>query len=236
MLIVPAIDIQKGKCVRLWQGDFSKETDYGDPLEVALDFAKAAAKLLHIIDMDGARIGQPQNLAVVKKIIEKTGIPVQFGGGLRSKENIKEALEAGVDKIIIGTAALENSQILDGIDKEKIIIALDVRNNQVVAKGWQKSYQLNVFDLLKKWELLGISNFIYTNVLRDGTLEGPDFETIKKLISQSQSAIYLAGGVSQISDLEKLKNIGVTGVIIGRAMYTNEDLKKYASNQNYTLS
>ncbi len=236
MLIIPAIDIQKGKCVRLWQGDFQKETVYGDPVDVALNFVELGAELLHIIDLDGARTGQLKNLTVIKKIIEKIGIPVQFGGGLRSKEAIEEVLKMGVDKIIIGTAALEKPQILDGTDKEKIIVALDVKNGQVMARGWQKEYQMDIFELLEEWEIMRIKNFIFTNILRDGTLKGPDFETIEKVISQSQAKIYSAGGINQIFDLEKLKEIGVHGVIIGRGMYTNQELKKYVSNQNYTLS
>ncbi len=227
MEIIPAIDIIGGACVRLYKGDYERKIKYSDnPVEVAGKWMEYGAKWIHLIDLDGARTGLPQNLGIVSKIKEKYNALIEYGGGIRSLETLQDALAAGVDKIIIGTKAIENPESLKEYyarSKGKIIISLDFgKENKVYKNGWLSDSDMDLFDLAKKIKDTGINEVIITDISRDGTLEGINIEVIKEFLIKTHLKIYVAGGVSGINDIKYLKAIesyGIKGVIIGKALY-----------------
>lgn len=227
MEIIPAIDIIGGACVRLYKGDYEKKIKYSDdPVEVAGKWVECGAKWIHLIDLDGARIGFPQNLEVAVQIKEKHNALIEYGGGIRSLETLKVVLAAGVDKIIIGTKAIENLESLKGFyikSKGKIVISLDFgKENKVFKKGWLSGSDMDLFDFGKKIKDTGINEVIITDISRDGTLEGVNVDVIKEFLMKTHLEIYVAGGVSGINDIKKLKAIesyGIKGIIIGKALY-----------------
>lgn len=227
MEIIPAIDIIGGACVRLYKGDYEKKIKYSDdPVEVAGKWVECGAKWIHLIDLDGARTGFPQNLGIAVRIKEKHNALIEYGGGIRSLETLKVVLAAGVDKIIIGTKAIENLESLKGFyikSKGKIIISLDFgKENKVFKKGWLSGSDMDLFDLGKKIKDTGINEVIITDISRDGTLEGVNVDVIKEFLMKTHLEIYVAGGVSGINDIKKLKVIesyGIKGIIIGKALY-----------------
>ena len=227
MEIIPAIDIIGGACVRLYKGDYEKKIKYSDdPVEVAGKWVGCGAKWIHLIDLDGARIGFPQNLEVAVRIKEKHNSLIEYGGGIRSLETLKVVLAAGVDKIIIGTKAIENLESLKGFyikSKGKIVISLDFgKENKVFKKGWLSGSDMDLFDLGKRIKDTGINEVIITDISRDGTLEGVNIDVIKEFLMKTHLEIYVAGGVSGINDIKKLKAIesyGIKGIIIGKALY-----------------
>ncbi len=214
MEIYPAVDIMKGKAVRLCRGKRDTAKIYGDPVEIAAKFAEFANKL-HVVDLDGAYMGIPQNLGIVRRIIEETGVKVQVGGGFRTYESVEQAYSIGVDNVIVSTAALNHS-FISSITKDfpGITVSLDVRNEKILLCGWQQKIDMDVkvaYRMLK--ELVG--RFIYTSVSQDGTLEG--ISRISKFW-EDEEFIY-AGGVSTVEDIHKLREIGFSGAIIGKALY-----------------
>jgi phosphoribosylformimino-5-aminoimidazole carboxamide ribotide isomerase len=227
MEIIPAIDIIDGACVRLYKGDYEKKVKYfDDPVEVAGKWLEYGAKWIHLIDLDGARTGFPENLDIAVKIKEKYNAFIEYGGGIRSLETLYKVLEAGVDKIIIGTKAIENFDSLKEYNiksKGKIIISLDFgKQNMVFKKGWLSSSDMDLFDFGKKIKDSGINEVIVTDISRDGTLEGVNIDVIKEFLKKTYLGVYVAGGVSGINDIRKLKKIeslGVKGIIIGKALY-----------------
>jgi phosphoribosylformimino-5-aminoimidazole carboxamide ribotide isomerase len=227
MEIIPAIDIIGGACVRLYKGDYEKKIKYfDDPVEVAGRWMECGAKWIHLIDLDGARTGFPQNLNVAVRIKEKYNALIEFGGGIRSLETLKVVLAAGVDKIIIGTRAIENLESLNRFyikSQGKIIVSLDFgKGNKVFKQGWLSGSDMDLFDLGKKIKDTGINEVIITDISRDGTLEGVNVNIIKEFLMKTQLEIYVAGGVSGIDDIKKLKAIesyGIKGIIIGKALY-----------------
>ena len=236
MLIIPAIDLKNKKCVRLWQGQFDKETIFNDdPIKVARDFTKSGAKWLHIIDLDGAQSGQPQNLDIVSQIKNQLSIKVQFGGGIRSKKIFNKL---NIDKYILGTSAIDNTNLLEKINNKKnIIISIDAKNGKVMINGWQKNSNASVFDIINYLKNKKFNNFIYTDVERDGTLQGPNLPEIKILREEFPDIdLTIAGGISKIEDIKKLNQLKINKIIIGKALYTNPKLKKYVSQKNYSLS
>lgn len=226
MLIIPAIDLQDGCVVRLVQGKSSKKVYSKDPLKVARHWQAQGAKFLHIVDLDGAFTGTPKNLEAVKNIARQIKIPVEFGGGLRKIETIQEALGAGVARVVLGTKAVEDTEFLAKAlrkFKNKIIVGVDAKDGLVVVRGWKtghKNTDAVEFSLyLKK---LGFSELIYTDALKDGTLTGPNIKEIKKLLKATGMKIIASGGISSLEDLHKLKGLekeGVSGIIIGKALY-----------------
>ena len=227
MLIIPAIDIKNGRCVRLFQGNFEKEIIYGDnPIEVAEKWEKQEAKLLHIVDLDGAKTGKIKYLKLIAKIIKNISIPVEVGGGIRDLETIKELFAAGVGNVILSTLAYENSSLLKEICeqyKEKISVSIDAKEGFLSIKGWQETTKEKAIDFAQRMETLGVKRFIYTDIKKDGTLSGINLQGIKKFAASIQGNVIASGGVSNIEDVKKIKNLklnNLTGVIIGKALYT----------------
>lgn len=234
MIVIPAIDIRNGQCVRLQQGNFSDETVYGeDPVVMAQKWKAQGAKRLHVVDLDGAKNGQPTNLNIVRQIVAKVGIPVQAGGGMQSEKSAIEVLSTGVDRIIIGTLALENELALKRLVEkypEQIIVSLDAKNGKLAKKGWVENTDMDLIQTAQKLEKLGVEQFIYTNVLKDGTLSSPDYPGIELLQKSVDIPIIVAGGISTVADIKRLENMGVEGVIVGKALYEGKiDLKEVAN-------
>lgn len=231
MDIIPAIDIRNGKCVRLYQGDYSRETIFSeDPASVAMKWQSLGAKRIHVIDLDGAASGKPVNLKIVSSIIKQIKIPVQLGGGIRNEADIKALLEIGINRIILGTAAIEKSQLIKNLCQrydEAIMISIDARAGYVATHGWHKESNIKAIDLAKQMSDNGVRRIIYTDIKRDGTLTEPSYEAISEIINMVKIPVIAAGGISRLSHLKRLAEIGAEGAIVGRALYTgNIDLKQ----------
>jgi phosphoribosylformimino-5-aminoimidazole carboxamide ribotide isomerase len=226
MIIYPAIDIMGGRCVRLVQGQFSKETVYSDnPVEVALKWESIGSKYLHVIDLDGARTGKPQNAPVIIEMAAKLGIPMQLGGGIRSMETIGIFLSKGVERVILGTSAVRDSKFVKEalkIFNENIVIGIDAKDGMVAIEGWAKTSQFTSIGFAQKMEKLGARTIIYTDISRDGMLSGPNFKAIEEMVKAVDMEVVASGGVSKLEDIKILKEIGVSGIIIGKALYTGD--------------
>ena len=226
MIILPAIDIKNGKCVRLLKGDFNKITEYEkSPLEQASEFSNLGFKNVHVVDLDGALKGKSINKNIIKDIIKKNNLKIQLGGGIRSMDNVEEWIDIGVDKVIIGTAAVENPEFLIKLLKKyknKIALSLDVRNGFIALSGWKKQTNILALDFAKKIEHTDISRIIYTDINRDGTKVGPNIEDAINFSKKINIPIIVSGGISSkvdIINLKKTKTANIEGVIIGRAIY-----------------
>jgi phosphoribosylformimino-5-aminoimidazole carboxamide ribotide isomerase len=223
MLIIPAIDIKNGKCVRLTQGKFDKANIYNDdPVQIAKGFENDDAKMIHVIDLDGAKTGKPANLNTIKNIVNSVSIPIQVGGGIRTLEIVKILLDTGISRIILGTIALENEKELKKILKKfasKVAVALDTKNGKLMEQGWLKNSDKNTMITALKLEALGVKRFIYTDVIKDGTLTEPNYKEIANLVKNVSIPMIASGGISNFNSLKQLKTIGVEGVIIGKALY-----------------
>ena len=223
MLILPAIDLIDGKAVRLFQGDYSKKTVYNDdPVAVAQSFKDAGATMIHIVDLDGAKAGTVQNKAVIAQIIEKTGLKIQVGGGIRTLATMRELRHLGVDQLIIGTIALEDKPLLQAaVDEmaESVTVSLDAKNGTVYTRGWLEATDANVLDVFREMETMGISRFIYTDIVKDGTNTEPNYAVIEEIVKTISGNLIVAGGVSAVQHIKQLNTIGVYGAIIGRALY-----------------
>ncbi|MGD9128998.1 MAG: 1-(5-phosphoribosyl)-5-[(5-phosphoribosylamino)methylideneamino]imidazole-4-carboxamide isomerase [Candidatus Woesebacteria bacterium] len=221
--IIPAIDIQNGNCVRLKQGDFSKKTVYAsDPVLVAKQWQDQGAKSLHIVDLDGAKVGKVQNLKIIKNIIKTVSIPTQVGGGIRDFKTVKKLIQLGVNRIILGSIALENIELLKkilAVFPDQIIVSLDAKNSKLMSKGWLKNTQLNLIETAQKLEKLTVKRLIYTDTLRDGTETGPNLKIIKKLINSINMPVIMAGGIASKEDIKQLIDLGAEAVIVGKALY-----------------
>lgn len=225
MEIIPAIDIRNGKCVRLTQGNYNQETIFDEnPVNVARKWVEHGAKKLHIVDLDGAREGENNNFRLINKIKKTTKIPVQVGGGIRNFNTAKQMLNNGVDHIIFGTAAIENPEEIkhsvDQLGKDKIIVGIDSQNDYVKTRGWLKKTSVKIIDLLFEMERIGVNKFMFTDTLKDGTLQHPNFESIEKIRNLTQSNIIIAGGISDIHDIIKLSELGIDEVVAGMSLYT----------------
>lgn len=234
MLIIPAIDLKNGKCVRLTQGVFGSEKVYSDnPADMAKRWEKEGAKMLHLVDLDGAKNGTMANLKTIKKIIKTVNIPVQVGGGIRDEKTIKILLDAGVSGIVLGTIALENKALLIQLLKKyggQILIALDTKNGNLVKRGWLEKTNKGYLKAACKFEKQGVKKFMYTDIVKDGTLTEPNYKEIIKLKRALSVPVFVGGGISSINDIKKLKSIGIKGVIIGKAIYENRINLKEAIN------
>ncbi len=224
--IIPAIDIKDGKAVRLYKGEFDKVKVYSDnPEDVAKYFQDCGVKQLHIVDLDGALEGKPKNYKVVEKIVKSISIPVEFGGGIRSFESAKTMFDVGVDKVVIGSLAYENQEeFLNIVNtyKNKIIVSIDAKDGKVAIKGWIEKTDYSPLEFAKKYDDLEIFGFLYTDINRDGVMEGPNIEGTKYLAENLKHCVIASGGVSSIQDVKKLyqiKNYGVYGVVVGKAIY-----------------
>lgn len=234
MEIIPAIDLRGGKCVRLYQGDYSRETVFSDdPVAMALRWEAAGATRLHLVDLDGAAEGRPRNAEIIAAIAGGVRIPVQVGGGIRTIETIRFLEGIGVARMILGTAALENPDFVEEACRlfgEKIIISIDARGGRVRGWGWKTEGQMSIESAIREMERRGARRFIYTDIARDGTLTEPNFEEIKRFKSLTARPVIAAGGIASIEHLKKLAGIGVEGVIVGKALYTgNIDLARALS-------
>ena len=226
MILLPAVDIRDGKAVRLVQGDFGKETVYADdPLEAARAFADAGARHLHVVDLDGARDGVPANLHHLERIVSDLPVEVQYGGGLRSLEAVRAALDAGAARIVIGTAALTDSHLLAEAVREfrdRVRVAIDVREGRVSVAGWTESTGRLPAEVVRELEAVGVSGFVYTDVDRDGLLEGPNTDQVAHMARAASGELVYSGGIGTLSHLSALRDLelpNLTGVICGKALY-----------------
>ncbi|MGM0603477.1 MAG: 1-(5-phosphoribosyl)-5-[(5-phosphoribosylamino)methylideneamino]imidazole-4-carboxamide isomerase [Bacillota bacterium] len=232
MIILPAVDLQDGKVVRLKQGDFERKTVYSSsPVKTAEKFALSGAEWLHIVDLDGVCEGESKNLDIIREISEKTELKIQTGGGVRSKKDVEKLLELGVDRVIIGTLAVKDPELLKEIiadfGEENILISIDARGGKVACSGWLEDSEIDMVEFAGKMESFGIKYILYTDISRDGMLAGPDFEGLKKLQSRTDLNIIASGGISSELDLIKLAEYGFYGAITGQAIYQGKiDLKK----------
>ncbi|SFI96109.1 MULTISPECIES: 1-(5-phosphoribosyl)-5-[(5-phosphoribosylamino)methylideneamino]imidazole-4-carboxamide isomerase [unclassified Bacillus (in: firmicutes)] len=223
MKIFPAIDLKNGRCVRLYQGKFQQETVMNEnPVAQALLFEQLGARALHIVDLDGAVAGRSENFSVIEDICKALRIPVQVGGGIRSIAAIETLLLVGVMKVILGTAALYDRTFLEEAVRlygDKIIVGIDAKNGYVATRGWLDVSKTSYVQLAKEMEEVGVQTLIFTDISKDGTLAGPNFEQLQKLQSEVSLQIVASGGVSSLADVEKLQNMNLYGVIIGKALY-----------------
>lgn len=231
MEIIPAIDLKGGRCVRLYQGDYSRETIFSDnPVEVARHWQSLGAQRLHIIDLDGAAKGKPQHSLIIESIAHSVQVPLQLGGGLRSIDAIAQAFDLGVARVIIGTAAIEDQTLVQEACRRfgnLIIVGIDARDGYVATRGWKEGTTVTAIELAWRMAHVGVGRFIYTDIARDGTLTEPNFDAIAELVKQVEVPVIAAGGISSIEHLERLSQIEVEGAIVGRALYTgNIDLKR----------
>ncbi|QQZ11196.1 1-(5-phosphoribosyl)-5-[(5-phosphoribosylamino)methylideneamino]imidazole-4-carboxamide isomerase [Heyndrickxia vini] len=226
MRIIPAIDLINGKCVRLYQGDFSKTTEVGsDPESQLLRFIRDGAKMIHIVDLDGARLGKPKQYELINKLCSLSNIPIEVGGGIRDMETIENYVSIGVSRIVLGTAALEREDFLkEALDKynEYIVIGIDAIKGKVATRGWETVSEFEYIDFAKKMESLGAQTIIYTDISKDGTLSGPNLRELNQISKAVRCNIVASGGIRNMDDLQELKNIGITEAIVGKAIYTGQ--------------
>lgn len=224
MEIIPAIDIKQGRCVRLVQGDFGQETVFSnDPVEMALQWQSSGASRVHVVDLDGSKDGFLGNLALVERIGSTLSIPVQTGGGIRTFESANNFLSIGIDRIVLGTAAIENIEMVIKLCEkwgaERIVVAVDADGDNVAIRGWLKKTSTKPIELVKKMSGIGITRFLYTDINRDGTLASPNFCGLESMVRTSGQRILASGGVSSLEDIRRLILTGVEGVIVGSALY-----------------
>ena len=226
MILYPAIDISEGRAVRLRQGRFDEVTVYqDDPLDAARSWMQAGARFLHVVDLDGARAGRPENLQHLQRITSELGAPVQYGGGLRSLPAVRDALRAGAQRVILGTAAYTDIDFLDdvmGAFRERVIVSVDTRGGNVSTSGWQETTQMPAEAVIERLQNRGVRSFVYTNVDRDGMLEGPDLDEVKRIAAVVRGRFLYSGGIGQLDDLvalAALRQVNLGGVIVGKALY-----------------
>ena len=229
MIIFPAIDIKDGVCVRLVRGDFRQITSYENtPIDQAVKYSQNAFNNIHIIDIDGALHGRPVNSILIREIVKKVKSKIQIGGGIRTIEDISRWIELGIDKVVMGTAAVENIELLKTACnkfKNKIAVSLDVKNGLIALSGWKKQTNISVLDFIKKIQNFGVSRIIYTDINRDGTKQGPNIKDAVELSSKAKIPLVISGGVSSIEDIERIKSLNnpnIEGVIIGKAIYDGD--------------
>jgi phosphoribosylformimino-5-aminoimidazole carboxamide ribotide isomerase len=226
MILLPAIDIRGGKAVRLQQGRFEKETVYvDDPLEAARAWVEQGARQLHVVDLDGAREGRPVNLRHLERIAHELDVPVQYGGGLRSEMAVREALLAGAERVVLGTAAYTDIEFLDAVLElwgVRIVVAIDVRGGHVSVSGWTKETQMLPETVIERMQERGVKQFIYTNVDRDGMLNGPDLDEVRRIGETIRGRFLYSGGIGSLDDMRALKEmrlVNLAGVVSGKALY-----------------
>ena len=235
MLLIPAIDLRNGFCVRLLQGESDKETVYSnDPAAMAVKFEEAGAKRLHLVDLDGAFQGEGTNISSIRSILKNVSIPVQIGGGLRTEEDIDRMLALGVSAVIVGTMAVKHPDVLEKLLKkytdEQIILGIDARNRKVSIEGWKESTEIQDVKFALRWKNSGIKRVVFTDISRDGMLSGPNLAALREMAEHTGLKIVASGGISSMDDLEQLKTLepnGVDQAISGKAIYEGKiDLKR----------
>ena len=235
MLLIPAIDLRNGFCVRLLQGESDKETVYSnDPAAMAVTFEEAGAKRLHLVDLDGAFQGEGSNISSIRSILKNVSIPVQIGGGLRTEEDIDRMLALGVSAVIVGTMAVRHPDVLEKLLKkytdEQIILGIDARNRKVSIEGWKECTEIQDVEFALRWKNSGIKRVVFTDISRDGMLSGPNLAALREMAEHTGLKIVASGGISSMDDLEQLKTLepnGVDQAISGKAIYEGKiDLKR----------
>ena len=232
MQVIPAIDLRGGKCVRLYQGDYERETVYSeDPLETALRWVDMGAKRLHIVDLDGAKEGSPANLAAVERIARATDVPLHLGGGIRDLATARAAAAAGASRVMLGTAAVEDADLIRALlaelGAEGVIVSVDAKNGRVALRGWTESSGALATELVDDMARLGVVRFLYTDISRDGTLTEPNFAATGALAARAGISVLAAGGIARVEHLARLAALGAEGAIVGRAIYTGDiDLRE----------
>lgn len=226
MILLPAIDIRGGRAVRLRQGDFADETVYADdPLEAARSFVEAGARFLHVVDLDGAREGRPMNLEHLRRITTELGVAVQYGGGLRDLGAVRSALAAGAERVVVGTAAYSDTDLVDQLLETwepRVVIAVDVRGGHVSVAGWTKATKMLPEDVIVRLQRRGVKQFMYTNVDRDGMLGGPDLDEVRRISDAVRGRFLYSGGIASVEDLHALaalRLVNLAGVVSGKALY-----------------
>jgi phosphoribosylformimino-5-aminoimidazole carboxamide ribotide isomerase len=226
VILYPAIDMLEGKAVRLVKGDFEAKKVYDeDPLDAATRWVREGAEQLHLVDLDGARAGAPVNLEHVRRITTELAVPVQLGGGLRTLEAIAQALQAGAQRVILGTAAFTDPELLDEALREwprQVMVSVDTRGGKVTTAGWTETSDVTAQAVIARLQERGVERVVYTNVDRDGMLEGPDVEEVKSIAEAVQGNLVYSGGIGALEDLERLRSLGqasLRGVIVGKALY-----------------
>lgn len=226
MILFPAIDIKDNKCVRLTQGKFDKVNVYSDnPVEMALRWEDLGAEYIHVVDLDGAKDEGFQNRKSIEKIASSIKIPMQTGGGIRDEERIKSLINIGVSRVIVGTMAIENIELLKEITKiykDKIAVSIDAYKGKVAVRGWQEIGNIDSVEICNALEKIGIGTIVYTDISKDGMLSGPNFDIYMELSKKTKLNIIASGGVSSISDIKELNNMNMYGAIIGKALYDNK--------------
>ena len=224
MLIFPAIDLYDGKAVRLYKGDYNNMTVYSDhPLSVALDFVKAGATCIHMVDLEGARDGTTPNLAIVREIAEKTPLFTEIGGGIRSMDTVRAYLDAGVDRVILGTAAVTNPEFLKAALTEygeRIAVGVDIKDGKVAIKGWLETAEDDAMTFCAKMQAMGVKTIISTDISKDGAMQGANHDLYRAMSEQLNIQIVASGGVSTMEDVKRLRAQNLYGAIIGKAYYT----------------
>ena len=232
MIIFPAIDIKDKKCVRLTQGDFDKVNVYGeDPSLMAKKLADYGAEFIHVVNLNCSRDEIGINDETLSKVAKSVDVPIQVGGGIRDEKRVKELLDLGINRVIVGTMAIENKELLkELIEKykaDKIVVSIDAKNGKVATHGWEKVSDIDSVDLCKELEQIGVKTIVYTDISKDGMLEGPNFDIYKELSQKTSLDIIASGGVTSIDDVKRLLDMNMYGAIIGKALYDNRiDLKE----------
>ena len=226
MLVLPAIDLKGGAVVRLRQGRAERETRYAsDPVAVGREWQEQGARWLHVVDLDGAFSGRPKHLALLQQMVNAIDVPIQFGGGLRTRDNIERALTIGAARVILGSVALTDPDLLNSAveqHEERIAVAIDGRGGKVSISGWQEDREASPVELASRLKAAGIARIVYTDITRDGTLKGPNVEATKRVAQETGLAVIASGGVSTLDDIRRLAQlqaVGVEGVIVGKALY-----------------
>ena len=226
MILFPAIDIRGGKAVRLIQGDYEQETAYDDdPVVAARRWVDGGASWLHVVDLDGARAGEPVNLEHVRRIVASVGVPVQLGGGLRDSKKVEEAFSSGAERVVLGTAAVRDPEMaaaIASVHGDRVVASVDARSGKVAAEGWTESSELGTTEVIGELSRRGVRRFVYTPVEVDGLMEGPDLESLREVAGATEGDVVYSGGIGSLDDLRAVAALGldnVEGVIVGRALY-----------------
>jgi len=223
MELWPAIDLRGGRCVRLLQGDYERETVFGDdPVAMARQFVAAGARRLHIVDLDGAKAGTPVQAALVERIVQAAGVPCQIGGGIRTLDTARRYAAAGVARIVVGSIAIEQPHLLDELAAAlpgRIVLGLDARDGRVAVRGWIETSPLTALDVARRHENLPLAAIVYTDIATDGTLAGPNVAALADMLKVSAAPLIASGGIATIDDIRRVAALGCAGCIVGRALY-----------------
>ena len=227
MEVIPAIDLIDGMCVRLYQGNYSRKTVYDDdPAGVARRWESLGANRIHVVDLDGAKAGTPQNLDAIQRIAAAVSVPVQMGGGLRTLDDARRVMDHGVRRVMLGTVAVRDPDIVQAacaeLGSDSVVVAVDSRDGQVALSGWTSDTRIRATDLLSRMAEAGVRTFLCTDISRDGTLQGPDYQLMAELVGVAGDGVIAAGGIASVEHLRRLAEVGVGGAVIGRALYTGD--------------